>query len=355
MYFKKSWRTLAQWLMGASEFTSREVAAQAGVDFDQARELWRALGFPPVPDEDRVFTRSDTEMLRAAAALLDQRITAPHVLLQLTRVTGQTLGRLAEAQVSATAGQLRDLVDERAAAEDAIISATETLVPILEPFIRYAWRRHLLASLLRHGALGESISGTEQIMAVGFADLVGFTAASQALDESELAAVVDRFEALACEHIPAHGGRVVKMIGDEVMFVSTSSFNAAEIALSLIEAFNDDEIVPNVRVGVALGRTLSWEGDRFGPTVNLASRLVNLAYPGTALVSEELHAELLGRPNFFLRGLRPVRLKGIGRTRTWVLRRGGEREHTSRHVSRRRARRTTRLEKPPRSDKKRAR
>ena len=111
-----------------------------------------------------------------------------------------------------------------------MISATETLVPILEPFIRYARRRHLMASLYRHRALAESASSGEQIMVVGFADLVGFTAASQALDESELAAVVDRFAALAYEHIPAHGGRVVKMIGDEVMFAAESSFNAAEIA-----------------------------------------------------------------------------------------------------------------------------
>lgn len=277
-----------------------------------------------------MFTRSDTEMLRAAAALLDRRIAEPQVLLQMTRVTGRALGRLADAQVSAAAGQLRDVVADDAAAEDAMISATETLVPILEPFILYAWRRHLLASLYQHRALAESVSGGEQILTVGFADLVGFTAVSQALDESELATVVDRFEAAAYEHIPARGGRVVKMIGDEVMFIAENPASAAEIALSLIEAFSDDNLIPDVRVGLALGRTLSWEGDRFGPTVNLASRLVNLAHPGTALVSKELHDELLGRPEFFLRSLRPVRLKGIGRTPTWVLRRARQPEDTSR-------------------------
>jgi adenylate cyclase len=338
MAFKQSWRTLARSLMGEAEFTSREVAERAGVDLEQAQRLWSALGFPRVPEEDRAFTRSDVEMLSAAAALIAQGVTEPHVLLRLTRVTGQALGRLAEAHVSATRGQLRDLTGGGAAPEDATIAATEALVPVLESFIRYAWRRHLLASLFRQGALAAGVSGDERILVVGFADLVGFTAASQVLDEADLAAMVDRFEVLAYEHIPTHGGRVVKVIGDEVMFVAESSFAAAEIALSLIEGFGADESVPNIRAGLALGRALSWEGDLFGPTVNLASRLTDLAYPGTVLVSDELQGDLLGRPNFLLRGLRPVRLKGIGRTPVWVLRRAPQPEDASRRELSRRPR-----------------
>lgn len=338
MSFSRSWQNLARSLLGKPELTSREVAARAGVDLDQARRLWRALGFPPVAGEDRMFTRSDAEMLAAAAALLSQRVAEPQVLTQLTRVTGQSLGRLAEAQVSAATLDLRDLVKKGGASEDAAIGAIERLLPVVEPFIQYVWRRHLLASLFRQGAVAENVPGGQRILVVGFADLVDFTAASQALDESELAAMVERFEVLAYDHIPDRGGRVIKMIGDEVMFATEGSFDAAEIALSLIEAFSDDELVPNVRVGLALGRALSWEGDLFGPTVNLASRLVNLAYPGTALVSDGLHEELLGRPSFSLHGLKPVRLKGIGRTRAWVLRRASEQRRVSRRERRSRRR-----------------
>jgi adenylate cyclase len=318
--------------MGEAELTSREVAERARVDLDHAQRLWRALGFPRVPDDDRAFTQADVEMLSAAAALVGQGVAEPHVLLRLTRVTGQALGRLADAHVSATKGQLREVTGGRAAPEDAAIAATETLVPVLESFIRYAWRRHLLAALFRQGALAPGVSGDERLLVVGFADLVDFTAASQGLDDDDLAAMVDRFEALAYEHIAAHGGRVVKVIGDEVMFVAESSFAAAEIALSLIEGFGADEAVPDIRAGLALGRPLSWEGDLFGPTVNLASRLTDLAYPGTVLVSDELQRDLLGRPAFLLRGLRPVRLKGIGRTPVWVLRRAEQSEKASRRI-----------------------
>src|SRR5262245_44213012 len=53
----KRCRTLAEALLGPAEFTSLEVARTAGVELDAARRLWQALGFPPVPDDDRVFTR----------------------------------------------------------------------------------------------------------------------------------------------------------------------------------------------------------------------------------------------------------------------------------------------------------
>ena len=82
-----------------------------------------------------------------------------------------------------------------------------------------------------------------------------------------------------------------------------------------------DSLVPDVRIGLASGPTLSWEGDLYGPTVNLASRLVNFARPGTVLLADELGARLTDDPRFELRHLRPVRLQGIGRVRPWALRR----------------------------------
>jgi adenylate cyclase len=144
---------------------------------------------------------------------------------------------------------------------------------------------------------------------------------SQALDGPELARMVDRFEAIAYEHIPARGGRVMKMIGDEVMFAVEDGAFAADIALALVEAHAREERLPDVRVGLASGPTLAWEGDLFGPTVNLASRLVKLARPATVLVSPDVGEALRDDPRFAVRQLRGIALKGIGHTRPWVLRR----------------------------------
>jgi len=324
-----TWHALSRVLLGDPELTAAEVAQQAGVDLDYARRLWTALGFPPVPDDERVFTRSDVAMLAGVRRLLDQLGGAADVMLQLTRVTGQSLARVAEAHVATRVDQL-DLSQGAAKPDrvvDALVAGFEPLLPTLEPLLSYVWRRHLVAAMFRVAAAGSTDATRTGALAVGFADLVGFTAISQQLDAADLAALVDRFEALAYEHIARRGGRVVKMIGDEVMFSVDTTAVAAEIALALVAAYAGDAALPEVRVGLAYGPVLSFEGDLFGPTVNLASRLVNIARPGTVLVSEELASQLHDTPDFTLRSLRALRLKGIGRTPVWVLRpaaRGGQ-------------------------------
>src|SRR5205807_8542776 len=171
---------------------------------------------------------------------------------------------------------------------------------------------------------GPEASTGQETLAVGFADMVGFTAISQQLDEHELAGIVDRFESVAYDTIAEYGGRVVKMIGDEVMFVTDDPAAGAMIAATLAEVYGDDEGMPDVRVGLAKGPVLAREGDYFGPTVNLASRIVNIAYAGSAVVADEIHEELEDDERFGWKALRPRRLKGIGWTPLWVLRRPGE-------------------------------
>jgi adenylate cyclase len=315
------WTRLAEALLGTPAFSSVDVAQQAGVDPAEARRLWLALGFPPASDDDRIFTHADIEVMRAVRALVELKNANPDDLLQLTRVIGQSLARVADAQVTTAAGRFDRPSDEGAsgdAAVAAVVGRIETLAPSLEQFLGYVWRRHLLAALRRWSA---KPSAADRTLTVGFADLVGFTTLSLALAPHELARMVNRFEALAYEHIPERGGRIVKMIGDEVMFASEDVGRAADIAIALVEAYARDAEVPEVRVGLASGPTLSWEGDLYGPTVNLASRLVNLARPNAVLISDELGEQLHDDPRFDLRHLRPVNLRGIGRVRAWVLRR----------------------------------
>jgi adenylate cyclase len=300
-------RALVEALVGTPELTSAEVSRAGGVDLEAARTLWRALGFPPVPDDARIFTQADADVLRTVRRLLERTGLDPAVVVQLARLTGRSLGRVADAQVDAAGRVLGD--------------PNTALPPFAADFERlmaYVWRRQLVAAVLRRAALP---AAGEASVAVGFADMVGFTALSQALDGSELAAMVARFEATAYEHVPRHGGRVVKMIGDEVMFAADDAAAAADIALALVEAHAAAPDLPAVRVGLARGPALAWEGDLFGPTVNLASRLVNVARAGTVLVSEPLAGELEGRAEYALRPLRGVRLQGIGRVRPRVLRR----------------------------------
>jgi adenylate cyclase len=162
--------------------------------------------------------------------------------------------------------------------------------------------------------------------------MVGFTMLSQQLSEEELAALVSRFEDVAHDTVTARGGRVVKMIGDEVMFVTDTATDAARIALALAEAYADDELLSDVRVALAVGPVLVQDGDFYGPVVNLASRAADIAAPGSVLVSDEFHSTLLAETEpsagssvgeFAFKALRPRLVKDLGRVQLWALYRPG--------------------------------
>lgn len=157
-------------------------------------------------------------------------------------------------------------------------------------------------------------------LVVGFTDLVGFTTLSRGLDDQGLREVIDRFEEMADSTITAHGGRLVKIIGDEVMFVVEDPCAAAEIGLRLSDAFAEDQSMPPVRVGMAYGQVVPRESDYLGTTVNFAHRIVAVARRGTVLICDELRRAIESDGRFFVRHT-PIRsLKGLGRVRLWALR-----------------------------------
>jgi adenylate cyclase len=186
--------------------------------------------------------------------------------------------------------------------------------------LEYAWRRHLQGAA-RNRMVRDSAAGEGHATSVGFADLVGFTALSQEMEEKELATLVDRFESLAHDTVVRRGGRVVKMIGDEVMFAVDDAKSGMEIGLSLADAYSDDEGLHDVRVGLSCGDVLQLQGDLYGPPVNLASRIVSIARPRSVVVSETMHATLHDDPDYEWRSLRPRTFKGIGRVPIWRVRR----------------------------------
>ncbi len=142
----------------------------------------------------------------------------------------------------------------------------------------YAWRRHLAASA---GRIVDQETASAW-MAVGFADLVGFTRLSRQISETELARLVERFESRSADIVASSGGRMIKTLGDSVLWVSDSAARAADIALSLIQAHARVRGMPELRVGLAIGPVIGRMGDVFGTTVNLASRLTSLAPAGAS-------------------------------------------------------------------------
>jgi adenylate cyclase len=305
-------------LPGTGEYTPDELAAKVGMSRDLSKRFWRAMGFPDVPDDERIFTDVDADALSSVQAMLTLGLTNVEVAVQLTRVIGSSQARIAEAMLSSSE-QRAVTTSEQA---DLFAMAAGARLETQGRLLDYVWRRHLQAAARRR-LVSDVRPGAPTIpLAVGFADLVGFTAMSQQISERELAAVVSRFEALAFDAVTKHGGRVAKMIGDEVMFVVDDIGAALETALGLAEAYADDDLLSDVRVGVAHGDVLALEGDYYGPVVNLASRIVNIALPGAVVVSESIHQALGDDPRYVFHGLRVRSLKDIGRVRLWRARHG---------------------------------
>ncbi len=304
----EQWYRFCEELIGGAEFTPNEVALETGIAIERLRELWRALGFAPVADDDKGFSAVDIEVLKSVGLMQQQEGIGDEIVTQLARVSGQSLARIAETQVELFVARTDG------AGIEGISSQAQRLTSI-EPFLGYFWRRHLIAALGRKVAWGEDLS-SENILIVGFADLVGFTRMARHLEQSELAEVVQHFERSVDQAVPQNNGRVVKMIGDEVMFAVANVGDGAEIALTLIELHEADPILPEIRVGMSRGPVLSWEGDLYGATVNLASRLADAARPSSILISSALADELDGFPAYKMRRLRSMRLKGTGSVRS---------------------------------------
>ncbi len=305
-------------LGGARAHTRDEAAASAGVSVEYARRLWRAMGFANVGDEARAFTDVDLAALSRLMSLVRDGVIDEELAVSLTRAMGHYAARLVEWQVDALVEHLertRGLSPDEAAR--AAVETSAEHLDDLQALLVYVWRRQLAAVAGR--ALGSAESSG--VLSVGFADLVSYTRLSQRMEERDLATLVDRFDALSADVIAGAGGRLVKTVGDEVLFVADRPESAALIGLELAEAMAADPDLPDVRVGISTGAVLTRMGDVFGRTVNLASRLTALAQPGTVLVDRRTADAIARGGEFDLDVERTRAVRGMGLIRPGVVRR----------------------------------
>lgn len=303
------------------EYDLEEVSARSGADPDIVRAYWRALGFPDPRPGEKVFTAADLDLLDLTLSHIADESLDKDLALQMSRVIGAAMDKVATAQVDALEAQSYGDASDRLVQTTG--SETIELLSMVPQVMGLVWRRQLGVAARRRRMRAASEASRAGVL-VGFADLVGFTAKTQQLEEQELAEVVGRFEYIAFDVVAAHGGRVIKMIGDEVMFIHEDLRQGAELALALAEQFRNDPNLSDVRVGLASGSVLERDGDVYGHVVNVASRIVSIAYPGSVVVSQEVHDALVGNEAFVLRSLRSHYLKDVGKVPLWTLRRGDD-------------------------------
>jgi adenylate cyclase len=282
-------------LAATKRATLQRMAANTGTDPEFAERLWRAFGFADPGDEPLVCSEADENVFVLFGALAD--LFGRDTALQIARTAGASLARMADAAIGAVRARVEAPIrtqggDDVDVARRFVTLATD-LVPQLYPMIEAVHRRHLAQAGRRFTLWELPASETSTVFAViGFADLVGFTAQTQALSPSELDAFVRAFEDIVLATLTMAEARLVKLIGDEAMFVAGTASDATRIAVSILRGVEDNGYLPPVKIGLAAGEVLVREGDVFGPAVNRAARLVTTAEPGTAVVDAEVASRL---------------------------------------------------------------
>lgn len=310
-------------LGGTPRFTLEEIARQAGVDVGALAASRHAFGLPEPSHGERVATDDDLAAARRLRQVIDAGLPQ-EPLLDVARVMGRAMAQVAAAmrQVVGEAFLEPGLTEHELS--HRYTAATEALIPTLAPTLTHVFSLHL-RELLRTDAIGAaqlatgSLAGAQETC-VAFADLVGFTRLGGSVGADELGRVARRLEQLAAAHVRSPV-RIVKSIGDAVLLASRRPEPLLDACLALVAAADEEgEDFPQLRCGLAFGEVLERDGDVYGHTVNVASRVSATAKPGSVLGTEEVHDAGGERYAWSFAGAR--RLKGVaGECKLWRARR----------------------------------
>ena len=307
--------------------SAREISETYGVDLELLQRVQRAIGLVRVDDPDAVVhMRADGEAAAYAQRFIDLGLD-PDQLVLVVRVLAEGLSRAAEVmRYTALSAILRpgSTEVEIAKASQALVSQIAPLVgPMIQDMMFMQLRHMMETEAVNAGerAAGKPLPGARQVT-IAFADLVGFTKLGEVVSPEDLGQLAGRLGHLARD-VTAPPVRFVKTIGDAVMFVCPNPAPLLDVVLKLVDAVDTDNDFPRLRAGVASGMAVSRAGDWFGSPVNVASRVTNVARPGTVLAADSVW-DVVGETGEFdgsFAGAR--RLKGIkNEVRLFRIRRG---------------------------------
>jgi class 3 adenylate cyclase len=311
-----------------------EVAAQSGIALDRVLRVLLAAGIPAEPDTEVPAKTIDL----MAAFEQGSALMGDEAILAFTRLLGAAAIQIAEAAVALFYSELgpgteregRDELTRAQLAETATMAFT-SVPSVLAQMVFDQFERALRRAVAVRGwgqesatsptgAVDARFSGANaELVALGFVDLVGSTAWAQGLSLRDQSLALARFESAAWSSAVLSGGRVVKMIGDEVFFAAPTAEVACRIGIDIIRAAAEDEVLPTARGVIGVGYATPREGDYFGPLVNVLSRMVKVGQPGELVVTDAAAAQLPTN-DWKLRALGPRELRGVpGRVEAFVV------------------------------------
>jgi adenylate cyclase len=307
-------------------YTPNEIAEISGMPLELLQRYTAASGIPYPEPDDRSLSDADLEAAKRIAALRQAGLP-DEGMLQVARTVGMGTARIAEANRELAIRTLAEPGDTEADLAMRLAAAAEYMVPLIGPAIVHAFEMHMLEQI-RRDVIGAADLASGEIggaaeLSVGFADLVEFTRLGEEIDPVELGQVAGRLEEMA-NAVAEPPVRLVKTLGDGAMFVCAEARPLLEASLELIAAAEaEGEQFPWVRAGLATGSVLPQSGDYYGRAVNLASRITNVARPGSVVVDAATREEA-GEEGFAYSFAGERRLKGIdSRVKIFRARRAG--------------------------------
>jgi class 3 adenylate cyclase len=293
---------------GPQIFSLRMAADSIGMPVEAVEHAWAMLGLTVDDVDTPTLSQADVDSLATWSAMRAKmgEDAADFYL----RVLGASVARLAEAvssmiRTSTPRLWLGHTGDELVTAQ--VYREVAEFIPRIGQMIDAIHRHHLVSTrtFIEGMTRGPSAS---LVCGVGFADLSGFTALTQTLTPAELSELLNEFGATASDVVHAGGGRVVKFLGDAVMWVNSDPARLAQAALELVDHPRAREEGLQIRAGLGYGEILAMGGDYFGNPVNLAARLVAAAAPSQILAAAELYERLSDWPAV---AQEPLQLKGF--------------------------------------------
>jgi adenylate cyclase len=270
-------------------YSARDIAEKTGAPVELLLRMRHLVGLSEAGPDDGVFSEEDMTAGHSMRMFLDAGFDE-QAIAEISRVLGEGMGRVAATISAAFAQTFLKAGDSEEDVAVRFAALAEQLIPAFAPVLVGTFNAHLREAVGR-GAVGRAqleaggVADTQEL-AVCFADLVGFTRLGGQVEIGELGGVAGRFGELSND-VVRPPVRLIKMIGDAAMFVSSEPGPLVETALSLNEATERAEL-PALRAGIAFGATAQRAGDYFGHSVNLASRVTGAARPGSVLCTREV-------------------------------------------------------------------
>jgi len=270
----------------------RTAADALGTSVDEVATAWAVMGLRISDPEALALSQADVDGLQTWVAI--KALVGDDAALAFLRVLGNAMARVAEAGGTMARIAQPDLLVTHSGDELTTAKAYRAVTEITHRFgvlIDAVFRQHIVSARTHFEGVITDASASVTC-GIGFADLTGFTTLTQTLTPTELLDLLVEFGGTVSDLVHADGGRVVKFIGDEVMWVTSTPELLVKVAMDLVEHSRAREAGLQVRAGLGYGSVLAIGGDYFGNPVNLAARLVGAAAPGQILASNDVRDEL---------------------------------------------------------------